>query len=127
MHVDTLIGVLVQALDEAGILNDTLIIVTADHGGYKFVHGEFNEANMHIPALFYGPGVKQVRTPLSRPSNPMNPPAHDQYFEAARLTRFRAPQYRVSHGQSEGLVGRPRSHALGRGRVCAGAFPCMEN
>ena len=47
------------ALETAGILQDTLLILTADHGGYRFGHGLFNKACMYIPALYLGPGVKQ--------------------------------------------------------------------
>ena len=48
-----------NALDSAGILEDTLLILTADHGGYMFGHGQFNQVCMYIPALYLGPGVKQ--------------------------------------------------------------------
>ena len=32
--------------------------VTADHGGWRMGHGLFDQANMYIPALFMGPGVR---------------------------------------------------------------------
>lgn len=57
--VDNYIGTLMTALETAGILQDTLLMLTADHGGYRFGHGLFNEACMYIPALYLGPGVKQ--------------------------------------------------------------------
>ena len=41
------------------MIDDTLIILTADHGGYRNVHGSFMQACMYIPALFVGPGVQK--------------------------------------------------------------------
>ena len=57
--MDTLVGDLIKALETAGILEETLIILTADHGGYRFSHGQFNQVCMSIPALYMGPGVKK--------------------------------------------------------------------
>ena len=48
-----------KALNQSSILDKTLIMLTADHGGYEFGHGLFDECNMYIPALFMGPGVKK--------------------------------------------------------------------
>ena len=40
------------------MLNQTLVMLTADHGGFGGGHGLFDESNMFIPALFWGAGVK---------------------------------------------------------------------
>ena len=56
--MDGYIGQILDALSKAGILNQTLVMVTADHGGFGGGHGLFDESNMYIPALFMGPGVK---------------------------------------------------------------------
>ena len=37
-------------------------MVTADHGGFRGGHGDYSEADMFIPALFMGPGVKPGST-----------------------------------------------------------------
>ena len=37
-------------------------MVTADHGGFQSHHGDYSEADMFIPALFMGPGVKSGTT-----------------------------------------------------------------
>ena len=58
-EVDSYIGQLLVALRESHILNNTLIMITSDHGGYRKVHGHFNEENIFIPALFLGPGVRR--------------------------------------------------------------------
>eukprot|EP00054_Salpingoeca_dolichothecata_P031821 m.264715 g.264715 ORF g.264715 m.264715 type:complete len:310 (+) comp28163_c0_seq1:70-999(+) len=57
-NVDGYIQTFFESLISAGIIQDTLVIVTADHGGWRHEHGLFNEACMYIPALFWGPGVK---------------------------------------------------------------------
>ena len=54
-----------SALNTTGMLNETLILVMSDHGGYHRQHGYFNEENVFIPALFIGPNVKQ-NTKLSQ-------------------------------------------------------------
>lgn len=58
-NVDGYIGEIMQAFEDAGIYDETLFILTADHGGYGFSHGQFNEVCMFIPALFMGPQVKK--------------------------------------------------------------------
>jgi len=57
-NVDSYIGLIFDGLTEAGMMDDTLIMLTADHGGYLNGHGAFNEICMYIPALYMGPGVK---------------------------------------------------------------------
>jgi len=56
-RVDGYIQELLIALDTANMLDSTLIMVTADHGGYRDDHGLFDECNMYVPAIFSGPGV----------------------------------------------------------------------
>eukprot|EP00123_Amoebidium_parasiticum_P001574 comp12701_c0_seq1/m.7798 comp12701_c0_seq1/g.7798 ORF comp12701_c0_seq1/g.7798 comp12701_c0_seq1/m.7798 type:complete len:347 (-) comp12701_c0_seq1:18-1058(-) len=55
--VDGYIGKIMQALDSASILDQTMIIVVADHGGYGKSHGAFNQANMFVPIIIQGPGI----------------------------------------------------------------------
>lgn len=50
---------ILQAVKEAGIEKETLIIVTADHGGINKGHGSISMAEMQIPLVFYGKGVRQ--------------------------------------------------------------------
>lgn len=56
--VDGYIGEILDTLNATGILNQTLIMIMSDHGGYRNSHGYFNEENIFIPALFIGPCVK---------------------------------------------------------------------
>jgi predicted AlkP superfamily pyrophosphatase or phosphodiesterase len=55
--VDRMIGEIVAELDRSGYLNRTLIIITADHGGHAFNHGDDSPEDRTIPWLAYGPGV----------------------------------------------------------------------
>lgn len=57
--VDNLIGELLLELENGGYLNNTLLIVTSDHGGHGFRHGDDSPIDRTIPWLAVGPGVKQ--------------------------------------------------------------------
>jgi len=59
-RVDARLAKLLGGLAQAGITDSTLVIVTADHGGYRSSHGDFNEANIFIPVLFTGWSVNQA-------------------------------------------------------------------
>lgn len=54
---DRLLGEVVTALEAQGYLADTLLIVSADHGGSGFKHGSDSPEDMTIPWLAVGPGV----------------------------------------------------------------------
>jgi predicted AlkP superfamily pyrophosphatase or phosphodiesterase len=49
---------LLAALDEAGLRQTTLVIVTADHGGHGTTHGSDRPEDMTIPWIVAGPGVR---------------------------------------------------------------------
>lgn len=57
--VDANIGRIVEALKEAGIYDDTVIIFTADHGGVNKGHGGKSLREMEIPFIISGRGVKK--------------------------------------------------------------------
>jgi arylsulfatase A-like enzyme len=54
---DRLIGEIVAALEAQGYLSQTLLIITADHGGSGFKHGSDSPEDLTIPWLAVGPGV----------------------------------------------------------------------
>lgn len=56
---DSLIAEIVNATKEAGIFEKTLFIVSADHGGLGFGHGGESLAEMEIPFILYGAGIKK--------------------------------------------------------------------
>lgn len=55
---DTAVGVLLKALETAGIAKDTAVIVSADHGGHARTHGTASLDDMQIPWVAAGAGVK---------------------------------------------------------------------
>jgi arylsulfatase A-like enzyme len=54
---DGLVGEVVTALEEQAYLTQTLLIITADHGGSGFKHGSDSLEDMTIPWLAVGPGI----------------------------------------------------------------------
>uniref|UniRef100_A0A0G4HVJ9 Metalloenzyme domain-containing protein n=1 Tax=Chromera velia CCMP2878 TaxID=1169474 RepID=A0A0G4HVJ9_9ALVE len=56
---DKNVQTIVTALSARGFLGDSLIVVTADHGGFGSGHGGFRLSDMNVPAVFVGPGVKK--------------------------------------------------------------------
>lgn len=73
---DEHLGQIVQAVKEAGIADETLIIVTADHGGIGKGHGGESLAEIEIPFILWGRGVK--------PNHKINLPVY-QYDNAATV------------------------------------------
>ena len=56
---DKAIGVVLKAIREAGIGGDSVLIITADHGGHGRGHGTRSLEDMHIPWVAWGKGVKR--------------------------------------------------------------------
>jgi arylsulfatase A-like enzyme len=67
-HDDQLVR-LVAALDRHGLLDDTLLVVTSDHGEEFFEHGSvghghsLHEELLHVPLLFRLPGAEEAEKP----------------------------------------------------------------
>ncbi|MCD2262876.1 sulfatase-like hydrolase/transferase [Dietzia aurantiaca] len=61
--IDEMVGKVVQSLSEAGVLDNTVIIVTSDHGDMFGDHGLLLKMGLHyegcvrVPLTFTGPGV----------------------------------------------------------------------
>jgi arylsulfatase len=60
--IDTIVGNLVKALERRGVLNDTVIVFTSDHGDCLNDHGHSQkwtmyEPSVHVPALIWSPGL----------------------------------------------------------------------
>lgn len=58
-ELDLWIGQIVDAIDEAGILDKSVIVVTSDHGGVNKGHGGITMAEMRTPLIIWGKGVKK--------------------------------------------------------------------
>jgi len=56
-RADEALQTILDALQATGMRNDTLIIITADHGGHDTTHGTSQLEDMTIPWIIAGPGV----------------------------------------------------------------------
>jgi len=56
---DRLIGRLLDKLDAMGILEETLLVISSDHGGHDQTHGTTKPVDMTIPFIIAGPGIRQ--------------------------------------------------------------------
>ncbi|NWX97340.1 IDS sulfatase, partial [Nothoprocta ornata] len=61
-YMDVQVGLLLNALDDAGLSNSTIIVFTADHGWSLGEHGEWAKYSnfdvaTHVPLMFYVPGM----------------------------------------------------------------------
>ncbi|WP_162415392.1 alkaline phosphatase family protein [Cyclobacterium roseum] len=58
-HYDSLIGDFVGKLKEAGLMEESLILITGDHGGIGKGHGGSSLDELEIPIILYGKGVQK--------------------------------------------------------------------
>ena len=56
---DSLIGQILQGIKDAGIEENTLVIIWADHGGIGYGHGGATPQEAEIAGIFYGKDVKK--------------------------------------------------------------------
>ncbi|XP_042344254.1 arylsulfatase K [Plectropomus leopardus] len=61
-EADAMLGQVISALRETGLLNNTVVIFTADHGELAMEHRQFYKMSMfegssHVPLLIMGPGI----------------------------------------------------------------------
>jgi predicted AlkP superfamily pyrophosphatase or phosphodiesterase len=57
--VDAALGAVVNAVHQAGLAESSVLIISADHGGHKKTHGRSTPADVQIPWMAWGKGVKQ--------------------------------------------------------------------
>ena len=57
-QLDKAIGTVRAAVEESGLADRTLVIVTADHGGHDKGHGKPLDEDLFAPFVAVGPGVK---------------------------------------------------------------------
>ena len=73
LAVDRALDAFLQALSDEGVLDRSLLVLTADHGEELFDHGGFEHGHtlyqelLHVPLLFLGEGLTPARvaTPVS--------------------------------------------------------------
>lgn len=57
-YLDGQIKELYKAVEDAGMADNTLVIITADHGGINKTHGGITMEEMNSPLIMFGPGIK---------------------------------------------------------------------
>ena len=57
-RIDVCVGRIIQALKDAGIYDDSIIIVTGDHGGHEQGHGTLAMEDMESPFVVFGKNVQ---------------------------------------------------------------------
>ncbi|XP_066415617.1 iduronate 2-sulfatase [Molothrus aeneus] len=68
-YLDVQVGLLLSALDDAGLSNNTIVVFTADHGWSLGEHGEWAKYSnfdvaTRVPLMFYVPGM--TTSPISQ-------------------------------------------------------------
>ena len=58
-QMDSCVQQIVEAIKEAGIYDESVIIVTADHGGVNGHHGGISPDEMETPFIIAGPGIRK--------------------------------------------------------------------
>jgi predicted AlkP superfamily pyrophosphatase or phosphodiesterase len=58
-EADKAVGIVLAAVNEAGLTDSTLLILTADHGGAGVEHGPNDDRSAHVPWIAVGPGVRK--------------------------------------------------------------------
>lgn len=61
-EADTALGIVLSAIKQAGLAGNSVVIVTADHGGHGKGHGKNIPEDMTIPWIVWGEGVKKNYT-----------------------------------------------------------------
>ena len=96
---DRLVGELMAALEAAGIREKAAVLITSDHGGLEKKHGGDTLAEIQIPLVFSGPGIRAGMV-IERPAN-----VYDVAPTVVELLGLRA---------QPGWIGRPVAEALQR-------------
>lgn len=95
---DQLLGQLIEALEKGGWWKDTIILITADHGGVKKGHGGATMAEIEIPWIIAGPGIvtgKEITHPVY---------TYDTAATLARIFEVKTPAAWIGRPVSEALV-----------------------
>jgi hypothetical protein len=96
---DSLIGRIRDAVKEAGIWEASVIIVSSDHGGVGFGHGGESLAEIEIPWIIEGKGIKKNHS-LHSTINTFDTPA-----TAAYLLGIQPPQAWIGRPVMESFIG----------------------
>jgi arylsulfatase A-like enzyme len=80
-YMDNEIGKLLEQLSQLGILDDSIVVITSDHGEQFGEHGLFSHGNslylpsIHVPLMLYVPGFTETEIRIGSPVSLINLPA----------------------------------------------------
>lgn len=57
-HIDSIIESIVNVCIEIGIYDNTLFVITSDHGGHDQTHGQPLMSDLETPFIVFGPGIE---------------------------------------------------------------------
>ena len=65
-HMDSIIEDVVDSCKEVGIFDNTLFVITSDHGGHDKSHGQAVMTDLETPFIMFGKGVRpgEILSPL---------------------------------------------------------------
>jgi hypothetical protein len=69
---DELLGIVFETIKKAGIANETMVIISSDHGGIGHGHGGESLKEMEIPFIIWGKSIKknfQITSPVFQYDN----------------------------------------------------------
>jgi hypothetical protein len=94
---DRLIGMVITGLRDAGVWDQTVLLVTADHGGVGKKHGGDTLREIEIPWIISGPGIargREIHTPVN---------TYDTAATIALLFGLRPPECWIARPVREAL------------------------
>ena len=109
-QTDLAVGKMLHQLSQRGLLDNTIVVITGDHGeeffdnGFWGHHSNFTPAQVHVPFVLYGPGIEAgVET---RPSSHVDFPR--TLLEELGVSPEQAPRYSTG----ENLLALPEERSV---------------
>lgn len=104
-RADSLIGIIFEATRQAGMHDNMVLIISSDHGGVGTGHGGETLAEVEIPFIVYGKGVKSGHT-ISHPVY-----TYDNAATVAFALRLEAPYAWIGRPVKSAFTGFPEPPA----------------
>jgi len=104
---DSVVGRMLEALERRGILDETIVVVTGDHGEEFFEHGYFGHTSnftavqTHVPLVIGGPGIP--------PGVERRPTSHVDLAPTLLELLGADPSVRAKWSQGEDLLAPPET------------------
>ncbi len=112
---DAQVGRILDALEETGLSDNTIVLFTSDHGYHMGEHGHWQKTTLfenaaHVPLIIAGPGTQAIGKTATTPAEMV-----DFYPTLAELCSLSAPKYVSGVSLASALVdanAMPRDSAL---------------